>query len=40
MSTGPDQGTEPKFVVTNTLIVRDKTFGRFLSGRAWGHGAA
>jgi lactoylglutathione lyase len=23
MSTGPDQGTEPKFVVTNTLIVRD-----------------
>jgi lactoylglutathione lyase len=23
MSTGPDQGTEPKFVLTNTLIVRD-----------------
>ena len=23
MSTGPDQDTEPKFVVTNTLIVRD-----------------
>lgn len=23
MSTGPDQSAEPKFVVTNTLIVRD-----------------
>ncbi len=23
MSTGPDQGAEPKFVVTNTLIARD-----------------
>jgi hypothetical protein len=23
MSTGPDQSTEPKFVVTNTLIVSD-----------------
>jgi len=37
MSAGSDQSAELKFVVTNTLIVRDiKRLGRFLSGRARG----